>query len=104
MTLGGRKKRVSEKKGCFKCLELFHLAEKCESKINCSWCQKEHCMFMYPFSNNTGRKQDKVDYHPGEKYSIQKTTDIKRKETNMASLSNSLEVHLQTLRIVLYNV
>ena len=81
LSLEDRKKIISKKAACFKCLELKHLAKDCKVFIRCILCSKAHYVLLCPLAS-----------------------DKKQNATDSCFTSPALEeCHLQTLQVILRN-
>ncbi|KYQ53596.1 hypothetical protein ALC60_00123, partial [Trachymyrmex zeteki] len=91
LTLEERKDMVEKENCCFNCLIRGHVAQRCRSKVKCSWCTRRHVLLMCPDI----LRKDKVSTNKPDVN--EKAVD----DHNLTTFCETHDIYLQTLRVKL---
>ncbi|KAJ8918883.1 hypothetical protein NQ315_011175, partial [Exocentrus adspersus] len=91
LSLEEKKKVLTEKNACFRCLNLYHQAKKCRIRLRCIVCTRSHSVLMCP--------ELPVNKH-AENQKVNPNTETVAKDNVLTNCTSPL-IFLQTLRISL---
>uniref|UniRef100_A0A6P7GM71 Uncharacterized protein LOC114344353 n=1 Tax=Diabrotica virgifera virgifera TaxID=50390 RepID=A0A6P7GM71_DIAVI len=90
LSMEQKRRTLSEKKACFRCLKVRHSSKNCRARLNCILCCKSHVVLMCPVL-----PVNKIDTSTS---SISRSEENRTEDATLANLNNT-QVFLQTLRV-----
>ncbi|XP_050500674.1 uncharacterized protein LOC126880664 [Diabrotica virgifera virgifera] len=90
LSMEQKRRTLSEKKACFRCLKVRHSSKNCRARLNCILCCKSHVVLMCP-----DLPVNKIDTSTS---SISRSEENRTEDATLANLNNT-QVFLQTLRV-----